>query len=260
MNKEYEKTPSFYNDEETFSKFLKKTSFYTTLQNNLCKCIEMSKAKNIVELGSATGETTLKVAKMFPKTTVCGYDMRENIVEVASAAAKREQVSNASFAVCDMVDFAKKKSDADFVYMLYSFHHIVDPEENKKEFLQNLYTNLNSGSYVCIAEGFIPEEANKESEAKLVVDLWKRRSLEASASVFWNSLSSLDKSSIDSSLSIANYSQEKEFEAGKLVADRDSEYLVKASWVEQTAKEIGFEVVINKPVNVLGDRIILLKK
>ena len=259
MNKEYDKTPSFYNDEETFSKFLKKTSFYTALQNNLSKCISFAKPKKILELGSATGETSMKVAKEFPSSTVVGVDMRQNIVEVANNAAKRENVKNVSFKQGDMSQYVKNPIDADFVYMLYSFHHIVDPEENKINFFKDAYQNLKKGAYVCIAEGFIPEDVSLTDEDP-IVELWRVRSQEAYATVFWNSLSDLTKDSLDKATAIANYSKEKEFEAGLLVAKRDSEYLVKASWVEKVASEVGFKVVINQPVNNIADRIILLQK
>ena len=54
-NKEYYFTPSFYNDDKTFEKFLKQTSFYSGLQRNLIKLIGFVNPKKICELGSATG-------------------------------------------------------------------------------------------------------------------------------------------------------------------------------------------------------------
>lgn len=95
---------------------------------------------------------------------------------------------------------------------------------------------------------------------KPLVELWRVRSQEAYATVFWNFLSDLTQEGVDKATAIANYSKEKEFEAGLLVAKRDSEYLVKASWVEKVAREVGFKVVINQPVNNIADRIILLQK
>ena len=45
----------------------------------------------------------------------------------------------------DKADFAKKDIKADLIFMLQSFHHIVDPLHNKVGFLNNLYKNMKKG-------------------------------------------------------------------------------------------------------------------
>lgn len=51
----FDKTPSFYNSQEVFNKFLNKTSYYKAIQECLINMVNFVKPKEVVELGSATG-------------------------------------------------------------------------------------------------------------------------------------------------------------------------------------------------------------
>ena len=112
---------------------------------------------------------------------------------------------------------------------------------------------MNENDYLCIGEAFLPENDSIEK-------LWKRRSEEGYASTFWESLSGIDSDSIEEAKKIGNFSRDHERIAGENVKNRDDEYLVKLSWLENTLKEIGFKIKLSEPVNAFNDYVILVEK
>lgn len=258
--KDYKDTPSFFNNSEVLKKYLGDTSYYTALRYAVKKIVKLTKPKRVVELGSATGATTLLLAKSFKKIQFYGSDIRDDVAEIAEQEAKRQKIKNASFGVDDMCAYARKAIDADLVFLLYSFHHILDPIKLKEEFLSDMYCNMKQGAYLCIAETFIPEEAENLEDADTILRLWKTRAQEGGASTFWHSLSGLSDKKINLALERAEYCSHNEALAGELVAQRKDEYLMKRSWVAECGEQQGFEIIINQPVNALGDGVVLLRR
>ncbi|NLZ65905.1 MAG: class I SAM-dependent methyltransferase [Clostridiales bacterium] len=258
---DYKDTPSFFNNEEVLKKYLGDTSYYTALRAAIIKLVNLIKPKKVVELGSATGSTTIMLAKKFKTIKFIGTDIREDVVDIAKKTAKSQNLENLSFAVSDMCDFVKNAIDADFVFMLYSFHHILDPLDLKKQFIVDAFNNMKKGSFLCVAETFIPKEIdNSKLDIDRILDLWSTRSKEGYASTYWGSLEGLSADKLRLAKETAEYCSKNESLAGSLVAKRQDEYLVKRSWVSEQGKKAGFSVVINEPVNALGDGVVLLKK
>lgn len=258
MKKDFDKTPSFYNNEEVFEKYLGMTSYYLGLQTCVEKLIALIAPQRVVELGSATGATSIRFAKRFKNIEFTGIDMREDVVAIANSL--KENLKNLAFVVDDMTQFVKNEIDVDFILMLYSYHHILDPLENKITFLNDTYKHMKNGAYLCIAETFIPDSADGIEDKKEIMNLWATRKNEGYASTFWNALDGIDKKAIFEATSIADYCGNNEFIAGTLVANRSEEFLIQPSWLVREGTAAGFEVVINQPINVLEDRIILFKK
>lgn len=249
----YIKTPSFYTNEDYFSKYLGGTSYYKELQKATRKLIELTKPKCVMELGSALGTTTNKLAKRFPAINFVGFDVRGDIINSANEKAK--DLQNVTYAKGDMERVVMEDlSGFDFIFMLYSFHHIPDPNFNKVEFLRNCYENMSKGSYLMIGETFLPEDGME------VRELFKFRGREGYASTFWSCLDSLDKVHINMASVVGQVSKKEELKAGELVDKRDNEYLVEATWVVDTAVQIGFEFILNEPLNAIGERVILLRR
>lgn len=260
MTDGYDKTPSFFNNEETFSKYLGQTSYYTGLQDAVFKLIKLIRPKNVVELGSALGTTLVECAKLNLDVVFTGLDIRPDVVDKANESVKKQGLANVSFMAQDMGVYAKNPLPSDLTFLLYAFHHILDPLTLKEQFLRDMFDNMSEGSYLCIAESFIPEESSSLEDKERILNLWRIRSLEGQASTFWKSLDGLDSESIRVSKAISEYCRDQEYLAGTLVANRDNEYLVKASWVVEVARSIGFDVVIDQPINCIGDGLILLRK
>ena len=257
---DFTKTPSYFNNNETFEKYLGQTSYYLALQDAVEKIIRITKPSKVLELGSATGATTIKLAKLFKNIKFVGVDMRSDVTAIAVKEAEENKASNAGFMTGDMCETVKAEMDDDLVYLLYSYHHITDPVEKKITFLQDAYKNMKNNSYLCISETFIPETATDLYDSEEILNLWRVRKEEGAASTFWKALSSLDENELDLTRQIADYSRENEYLAGQLVAKRQDEYLIKRSWLADTGAKIGFKIIINEPVNALGDGVILFAK
>lgn len=260
-NLQYEKTPSFYKTDEVFKKYLGSTSYYTTLQDILSKILGFSKANSVLDLGFGTGDTVVKLAKKYPDCHFKAVDMRQDMIDILEKKIQEDNLDNIEPILDDMVPYINKiDSDIDLVTMIYSFHHIVDPHENKINFLNILFEKLNPGGMVFIGETFIPEEAANELDAKAVSKLWESRSLEGYASTFWSSLDSLSDVGIEQSKGIAEFCSDFESKAGKNVEIRNDEYLVKVSWLLEKAQEAGFNIKLSEPVNCIGEYVVILEK
>lgn len=256
----YIDTPSFYTDKEYFNKYLGCTSYYIGLQHIVSKLISLINPKNVLELGCALGTTSIKLAEQYKNIEFEGSDIRADIVEQANSLALN--IENLKFTCEDMCNAVKNKniSQYDLIFLLYSFHHIVDPVGNKIVFLKNCYNNMKSGSYLLIAETFLPEETHGLSNDNSIRKLFEQRAEEGYASTYWNALNSLSSEGIKLAESIANISKSEETEAGKHVFNREDEYLIKFSWLKEVAEQCGFKVVIAENVNCILEKVMLLQK
>jgi len=135
---DFTKTPSYFNNNETFEKYLGQTSYYLALQDAVEKIIRITKPSKVLELGSATGATTIKLAKLFKNIKFVGVDMRSDVTAIAVKEAEENKASNAGFMTGDMCETVKAEMDDDLVYLLYSYHHITDPVEKKITFARRI--------------------------------------------------------------------------------------------------------------------------
>ena len=256
---DYSSTPSYFNNCEYFNKYLGRTSYYTALQDALCIAMSRIKPEKVIELGCALGTTAFALADKFPESEIYGLDMREDVVSKTNRMQESRDFSgrdNAFFVCADMTRFVQTEelSGYDFIYMLYSFHHILDQMENKIQFLEDAYRNMKEGAYLWIGETFLPEN-------KLTIkELWLMRAKEGYASTFWNCLKDNKGISLKRAKEAAAFSHNEEYKAGEHVSGRDNEYLVTFPWTVNAVQNAGFEVVISEPVNALGDNVILAKK
>lgn len=256
---EYAHTPSFYNNEDTFKKYLGQTSYYQKLQNSVVDIVSHIDPDRITELGSGTGETTIRLAHEFPSAEILGIDNRESVTEISRENLEDLDLSNLTFATADMREYVQC-SLPEMVVMLYSFHHIPDPLEQKVDFLEDCYETLPDGGYICIAETFLTTDSRSELADREIRSTWADRGLEGYASTFWAALDGLSQSDIENAQDVGEFSRQHEREAGENVRMRDEEYLITMDWVVEHAQRVGFEVVLSEPVNSLGDGIVLLQK
>lgn len=256
---DYQDTPSFYNNEEYFNNYLGCTSYYTALQNVVSKIIGFVEPKNVLEMGSALGTTTNLLAEQYTNVNFTGIDIRRDIVEEAIQLSKGR--SNVHFLTADMCEYAKRNLyDYDLIFLLYSFHHILDPLENKEIFLEDCFKNMKANSYLLIAETFLPDGITVLKEDPSISKLFTYRSEEGYASTFWAALENISSDGISLAREVANVSRSEEWQAGLNVNIRKDEYLIEFSWLISQAEKHGFEVVIAEPVNSLMEKAILLRR
>lgn len=250
---DYDYTPSFYNNKEFFNNYLGQTSYYLNLQNIVDKIILATNANSILELGSALGTTSIKLANKYKFKDFVGVDIRQDVVQQANCEAP----DNCAFIKHDMCKYVKRSlSQFDLIYMLYSFHHIVDPLEEKEAFLKDCYDNMKEGSYLFIGETFITKYGDNYG----IQRLFENRAEEGYASMFWSNFNSIEVDALNATKQIAVKTSKDELDAGTLVNKRDNEYLVTFNWLKDTCKIIGFDIVLAEPVNSIMDKVILLRR
>jgi 2-polyprenyl-3-methyl-5-hydroxy-6-metoxy-1,4-benzoquinol methylase len=258
---EYDGTPSFYTTEETFEKYLGQTSHYLSLQDALVDLVASIESDRILEMGSGTGQTAIRLAEEYPTTEVRGIDNRESVIDRSQSAAADRDCSNLTFETAEMVEYVQMADSLpELVVFLHSFHHIPDPLQQKIDFLNDCYATVPDGGHICIGEAFLQTDARGPAADRDVRTQWADRGLESYASTFWSALDGLSASDIEHAQEVGQFSREHELEAGENVRVRDEEYLISMNWLIEHARGVGFEVVLAEPVNSLGDGIVLLRK
>ena len=136
MTANYDYTPSFYRNEETFQKYLGQTSYYHALQTAVLQLADYIKPSSIAELGCGTGATACALAAAHPQSSVMSLDFRSEMIELCRREAEKSALTNITLYTSDMANFFSDHPSPDLTVMLYSFHHLIDPEENKINFLR----------------------------------------------------------------------------------------------------------------------------
>ena len=258
---EYDGTPSFYTTNETFEKYLGQTSHYLALQDALVDLVAALDPDRVLEMGSGTGKTTIRLAEDHPTTEVRGIDNRESVIEHSRSTAAERDCSNLTFETAEMAEYVQTADSLpELIVFLHSFHHIPDPLQQKIDFLESCYATIPDGGHICIGEAFLQTDARGPAGDHAVRAQWADRGLESYASTFWSALDGLSASEIEHAQEAGRFSREHELEAGGNVRTRDKEYLISREWLVEHARDVGFEVVLAEPVNSLGDGIVLLRK
>ncbi|WP_330633765.1 class I SAM-dependent methyltransferase [Halocatena halophila] len=258
---DFDGTPSFYTSEEAFEKYLGQTSYYRGLQRAVTALASELMPNSIIEFGSGTGNTTLALAEELPNAQIVGIDNRSSVTEISRSNAQKMGAENCRFETADMIEYVSEADSLpELAVMLYSFHHIPDPNERKISFLEDCYRALSTGGHVCIAETFIQMEPQSEAATRRVRTRWVNRGLEAYASTFWSALEGVEGDAIEHAQDVGEFARDHELEAGENVRTRDEEYLITRDWLETAATDVGFEVVLSEPVNAFGESVVLLGK
>lgn len=259
---DYNSTPSFYNTNETFQKYLACTSYYTVLQNSVCKIAKFLDPKSILELGSGTGSTSIRLANENTECYVTGVDMRTEAICIGNQFLQNQCINNLDFVESEMVSYVEKQQKLpELLVLLYSFHHIPDPLKNKIDFLKLCKTKLPENGKICIGETFLLNNIDNPNKLELKIkECWINRCLEAYSSTFWASLNGTSPEDVNKAKEIGRFSREHENIAGNLVLQRKNEYLVSLNWLLDEAVSLGFSIEIAEPCNAFGDAIVLLSK
>lgn len=247
------------------------SSYQTGLEKNVSKLIDICKSKDdfsILEVGTGEGYSVNEVAFYNPTCNFDGLDQSKE--KINTAETMTDKCSNVSFILDDIQSFVENKSKIekyDFIYLLYSFHHIRDCVEdfeqgqgrdgNKKLFLRNCFNNMKPGSYLCIADLFQPDNIIEEKEFK---DFLLNRAIEGQSSIFWEKLDSIERHARFNADRQARICYDAERMVINGILKREGEYLITMKWLITQAKKVGFIKIIDKDINSIGDGIVLLKK
>jgi SAM-dependent methyltransferase len=255
-------------DGELYERAITHASDYVPLQSRLIGLVKIAKPKSILELGLGGKQFAVALVQ-----ALTNGDIESQVTIVNSNTeflneAKKATVSLANIKIIEtkMWEFVKKSlENFDLIYLLYNFHHIIDSDLVKREktaFILNCYKNMKAGSYLCIADVFLPESCDESQlkSDKILNALYKQRATEAAALTYWNNLSGVDPRNHRAAIKDAQESEAQELDVFERVRDKDHEFLVKKSWLLNEVEDARFQVVINHDVNGIGDAILLLKK
>ena len=144
--------------------------------------------------------------------------------------------------------------------MVHSFHHIEDPIKTKEDFLKNCFSAMTDGSWLCIAETFVPTSVHSPDFVAGTRRLWEQRVREARASTFWNALRGLDEDCLADSRDVSEFASSCEAEVGRLVEKRAYEYSLSLVDLTSLGSSAGFRAVLVEPVNSVGDAVVLFSR
>lgn len=239
--------------------YLKKSSYYISLQNGVCKVVSLINPSYVLELGCANGNTSIRIAKENPNCSVVGVDIRQDMQEKIMQQQKLNKVKNLTFVCGDLTKLNNYNiKNVDCVVMLNAFHHIEDPLLNKIDFLSELHSKMRSGTYVVIGEPFLDEKYI--GSETIIKKMFSNREKESSYNIFWNNVATLERNDNlilkENSENLAKIVSNEQND----VIKRTGEYYVTKTWLENEASQVGFEVVISEYVNIFNDGVVVLKK
>jgi 2-polyprenyl-3-methyl-5-hydroxy-6-metoxy-1,4-benzoquinol methylase len=83
---------------------------------------------DVLDAGCGSGSALLALAARFPKSRFTGYDICEDAIGVATAAARNEGLDNVRFEACDLTDLSEA-SAYDLVTSFDAVHDQRDPQD-----------------------------------------------------------------------------------------------------------------------------------
>jgi len=86
---------------------------------------KLSAGTLVADIGCGHGISTLIMAKAFPKSQFCGFDLHPASVEAANRHAKEQQLTNVHFSIATAKDFPG--NDYGFVTVFDALHDMGDP-------------------------------------------------------------------------------------------------------------------------------------
>jgi ubiquinone/menaquinone biosynthesis C-methylase UbiE len=123
--------------------------FYRWIIQTIVRQIDYGKCE-ILDLGTGTGELSLKLADKFPQSHITGLDISEAMIERARKAAERMGINNVTFTVSPMEKAEIGKID--FAVSCLAFHHVA-----KKELvISRVHSALAENGKLVIGDWFKP--------------------------------------------------------------------------------------------------------
>ena len=246
-----------FDSDEEFKLFMGETLAYNNMQNIISKLVSFIKPQYLIEFGSGSGATSIRLAKENPSTSIVAVDLREKMVGIGSDHSIKNKIRNVTFVNGDLTKLDNYNlKNANLILLMYSFKYIADPVEVKYQFLKDIYDKMQSGAYLIIGETFVDDGMTKAQIRKQLEDTYYNNSKD----VFWNSLKGLSEEDIKYAFDMQTINREHTKDQVDIGVDRDGIYYVSREWLLNTAKQIGYNVVIGERLNSLSDAIFIMKK
>jgi len=86
---------------------------------------KLTAGTRVADVGCGHGISTLIMAKAFPESQFCGFDLHPSSIEAANRHAKEQQITNVHFSIASAKDFPG--TDYGFVTVFDALHDMGDP-------------------------------------------------------------------------------------------------------------------------------------
>lgn len=246
-----------FNTDEEFEFFMGATQAYDNMQNTISKIVSFARPEYLIEFGSGNGDTSIRLAKENPRTSIVAVDLREKMVGLGADKSKKNRIKNVTFVNGDLTKLDNYNlKNCNLVLLAYSFKYIPDPVSTKYDFLKNLYDRMQKGAYLVIGDTFIDETASKEYIKQKIKD----RYYDSSKDAFWNSLKGLTDEDVKAALEAQAVSRARTQDEVERGVNRDGIYYVSREWLRKAAGEIGFKVVLGERLDSLSDMLFVMVK
>ncbi len=256
----------FFTTEEEFNIFLGETEHYRSLQDKVIRLLAPDPGRLILELGSGVGATAIALAKCYRDSHIIGVENRREVIKIAEERRRGEGLKNLEFVELDMeriADFLREKElRPDAAVFVYSFHHIQDPIERKKQLARDLFSLMNSGGKVIVGEGIVPVPGGHKEYYSRVLEQERERPERVYLTIFWEEyLRALEggmshKKALEVARVMAKRAKKLERLAGIKLAKREGEYPLTLSELEEVWKDAGFKILVSERVNTIGEAIV----
>ena len=151
-----------FDSDEEFKLFMGETLAYNNMQNIVSKLVYFIKPQYLIEFGSGSGATSIRLAKENPSTSIVAVDLREKMVGIGSDRSSKNKIKNVTFVNGDLTKLDNYNlKNANLILLMYSFKYISDPLEVKYQFLKDIYDKMQSGAYLIIGETFVDDGMTK---------------------------------------------------------------------------------------------------
>lgn len=127
---------------------------------------DVNEAIDIIDLGCGTGTISKAVKARFPNARITCIDLAENMLLMAKE--KLKDFEDINFLQGDFNNFVFPKKYHVVISSL-ALHHLVT-DEDKKNFYENIYENLNDGGYFCNADVVL---GTNDFNTNLFMEKWK---------------------------------------------------------------------------------------
>ena len=252
-----EKDKFLFNSDEEFEFFIGHTQAYVNMQNEISKVVKFAHPEYLIEFGSGSGKTSIRLAKENPRTSIVAVDLREKMTNISKDKSKQNRIKNVTFVNGDLTKLDNfNLKNCNLILLAYSFKYIQDPIETKFDFLSNLYKRMQKGAYVVIGDTFIDPNAPKAEIRQKIQD----RYYDSSKDAFWNNLNGLTDEDVKYALDAQALNREHTAEQVERGVNREGVYYVSREWLRESAEKIGFKVVLGERLDSLSDMLFVLVK
>ena len=112
--------------------------------------------REIMDVGTGTGDLAIRIARKLDKAHVVGYDFSGSMLEVARRKARNARLNNVEFVEGDAASMPFKNNRFDRVGISFAFRNITFKNPNTGLYLKEIYRTLKPGGKFVIVESSQP--------------------------------------------------------------------------------------------------------